>query len=351
MTLLCESPHRVFLSATLICIFLQLLGKCASSASSTDQSQGQAKIGRPVRVVSIGFRGKKLEEIVQIVDREAAKGVDVVALPETFLGQNKPETLDGPAVTAMAALAKKHRTYIVCPIDRTDGSKRLNSAVLLDRNGQTVCVYDKVFPFWSEYNLKPPVSPGLEAPVYQADFGRVGIAICFDANFPEVWKRMADQGAELVIFSSAYSAGTTLQAHALMNHFYIVSSTLRRDCVVYDITGEQIHYAKGSDVNISTVTLDLDRGIYHIDFNVPKRDKLLKEHGEDVMFEKVLDREAWFVLRARRPGVSARELARQYGLEELRDYINRSRHSIDEMRGWSFADKLRSSPAKKGNRE
>jgi hypothetical protein len=182
---------------------------------------------------------------------------------------------------------------------------------------------------------------GREAPVYQADFGRVGMAICFDANFPEVWKRLADQGAELVIWPSAYSAGTTLQAHALVNHFYIVTSTLCGDCIVYDITGKEILYDKNKDVNVSRITLDLDRGIYHQNFNIARRDKLLAEHGEDVMQEMWMDREQWFVLKARRPGVSARALARQYGLEELRDYVNRSRREIDKMRGWPFVDKTR----------
>jgi hypothetical protein len=47
-----------------------------------------------------------------------------------------------------------------------------------------------------------------------------------------------------------------------------------------------------------------------------------------------LEREQWFVLRAAQPGVSARALARQYGLEELRDYIQRSRQAIDAKRGF-----------------
>jgi hypothetical protein len=77
----------------------------------------------------------------------------------------------------------------------------------------------------------------------------------------------------------------------------------------------------------------LDRGVYHENFNIAKRDRLLAEHGDDVEMESWLTREQWFVLRAKRPGVSARALARQYGLEELRDYLTRSRHAIDAMRG------------------
>ena len=232
----------------------------------------------------------------------------------------------------MAALANKHRTYIVCPIDRWDGRQRLNSAVLLDRQGQVACVYDKVYPFWSEYDVEPAVAVGHEVPVYQADFGKVGMAICFDVNFPEIWKQLADQDAELVIWPSAYSAGTALQAHALNHHFYIVTATQKSDCIVYDITGQEILYERSDDLHVSRVTLDLDRGIYHEDFNLEKRERLLQERGSDVLLEKSLEREAWFVLKAKRAGVSARELASRYGLEELRDYIDRSRREIDRLR-------------------
>ena len=121
-----------------------------------------------------------------------------------------------------------------------------------------------------------------------------------------------------------------------MNHYYIVSSTGARDCTVYDITGEQIHYQKSKAINVSRVTLDLDRRIFHENFNVAKLEKLLGDHGDDVEQEQHLEREAWFVLRARKPGVNVRDLARQYGLEELRDYIDRSRRDIDAIRGWPF---------------
>lgn len=290
------------------------------------------QVGRPVRVVSIAFRPRPLEAIAPLVDAEGAKGTDLIVLPETMLGQKKPQPLNGPAVTTMTTLARKHRTYIVCSIDRQDGAHRVNSAVLIDRVGKIVCVYDKVYPYWSEFDLKPPVEPRLKTPVYQADFGRIGMAICFDVNFPGVWKRLADQGAELVVWPSAYSAGSSLRAHAINHHFYIVTCTYAPDCSVFDITGEETLFEKGRDVQITRATLDLDRGIYHTNFNVAKRDKLLKEHGDDIVLEKQMERESWFVLRAKRPGVSARELARRYGLEELRDYLNRSRLEIDRMR-------------------
>ena len=290
--------------------------------------------GRPVQITSISFSCRPLDAIAQIVEAEAAKGTDLIALPETWTGQNlnRPETLEGPIITAMSDIARRHGTWIACPLDRLDGNKRVNSAVLIDRQGRVAGVYDKVYPYWNEFNLAQLVEIGTDTPVFETDFGKVGMAICFDANFPEVWKGLADNGAELVVWPSAYSAGTTLRSHALINHFAIVTSTQTTDCSVYDIDGSEILYETNDDVNVSRITLDLDRGIYHENFNMDKRDKLLAEHPGDVELEKHHLREQWFILRARRPGVSARALAKQYGLEELRDYVNRSRREIDRMR-------------------
>ncbi len=313
-------------------------GEARGEGSVRSSSEPQpAAAGRPVRILSLSFREKSREQVVALVDQNAAAGVDLVILPETWLGQrDSPETLEGATITAFSVLARKHHTYVVCPIDRRAGERRLNSAVLLDRNGIVQGVYDKVYPYWSEFDLKEPVAIGSAVPVFQTDFGKLGLAICFDVNFPEVWQRLADAGAEIVAWPSAYSAGTSLQAHALNHHFYIVTSTLTRDCLVYDITGEEMHYSKSQDVNVARITLDLDRGIYHQNFNIDPRDKLLRERGRDVRQEKWLDREQWFVLTATRPSVSARALAKDYGLEELRDYLSRSRREIDRKRGWPF---------------
>jgi predicted amidohydrolase len=300
-------------------------------------------VGRPVRVTSIGFKGGDLplEKMASLVDEEGARGTDVILLPELARGLDdaSEEPLHGPTIAAMSGLAKKHTTYIACPIDRKDGGRRLNSVVFLDRSGMVACVYDKAFPYWNEYDVRPPINPGEASRVHQADFGRIGFATCFDANFPEVWKGLADSGAEIVVWPSAYSAGRSLQAHAINHHYYIVSCSWTPDCIVYDITGERMVYeAAGEDLNISRVTLDLDRVIFHENFNLDKRDKLLSERAQDVTQEQWLKLEQWFVLRAKRPGVSAREVARAYELEELRHYLDRSRVAIDQRRGWEFAE-------------
>jgi predicted amidohydrolase len=341
--------RRQFMKDSAIALGSLVSAEGAERASMEEQEaarSGEApgKIGRPVRAVSIGFKpGLSLEQIAGLVDKEGARGADIIALPETCRGQNdkSEEGLDGPTISTLARLAGKHRTYVVCPIDRNQEGQRLNSAVLLDRRGQIAGVYDKLFPYAEEFARRPGVQPGQAVSVFTTDFGRVGLAICFDVNWAPLWQRLSDLGAELVVWPSAYSAGRSLQARAIDFNYYVMSATWTPDCLVYDIDGEQLvydHSNRSNDINVTRFTFDLDRCLFHQDFNLPaKLANLLKEHGEDVEREKWLPMEGWFVLRAKRPGVSARELARKYGLEERRPYINRSRCEIDKLRGWQFS--------------
>jgi nitrilase len=331
-------------------VALTSLTAADAAVATTEQpddkpSEGaRAAIGRPVRAVSIAFKpGPSLEQIAGQVDKEAARGADLIILPETFRGQTdrSMETLDGPTIRALGPLAEKHRTYIVAPIDRKDGDRRLNSAVVLDRRGRIAGTYDKIYPFWvEEFPKHPGVQPGQNVTVISTDFGRLGLAICFDVNWASLWQRLSDFGAELVAWPSAYSAGKTLQARAIDFSYYIMSSTQTPDCLVFDIDGEQLLHetANAGEFNISYHTFDLDRCIFHQDLNRPaKIGRLLKEHGDDVAEEKWEPMEGVFVLKAKRPGVSARALAKQYGMEERRPYLNRSRTEVDKMRGWQFS--------------
>ena len=340
--------RRAFLKSTVTGMAMvagsgfKLCGDGLPSEGAAGANSRASELGRPVRVVSIGFKADTpLNEITKRIEEEGPRNPDIVLLPETCRGQNETskEPLHGPTVTAMASLAKRYKMWMAVPIDRIDGALRMNTIVLLDRSGNVVCTYDKLFPYFPEFDVQPPVKPGADVQVARTDFGRVGFATCFDVNFPEVWSRLEEKGAELVLWPSAYSAGSSLQAHAINHHYYIVTSTLLSDAIAYDITGERLLYEKSKGINVSRITVDLDRGIYHRNFNIDKRNKLLSEHAQDVALEKSLEQEAWFVLKAARPGVSARDLARQYGLEELCDYITRSRRAIDKRRGWEFAEK------------
>ena len=308
----------------------------AEAASPQEGEGSPAKgVGRQVRVVSFSFRERPIDEIVHLVDQEGAAGADLIVLPEAWAGV-EPLPIDSPLMQRLESIAKKHRTYIVNSMFRRGDGRDFNSAILIDREGQVAGIYDKAFPFWAELEKNENLDVGADVPVFETDFGKLGIAICFDVNFPELWRRLADRDAELVVWPSAYSAGSALQAHAINHHFYIVTSTWHSHCLVYDITGEQLVNSKRDGVNITRVSLDLDRRVYHENYNWPKAQQILKDLPDDVALDRFLDFEQWFVLKANRPGVNLLSIAEKYGLEDHRDFIKRSRVEMDRRRGFTL---------------
>jgi predicted amidohydrolase len=293
-----------------------------------------------VRIMSICFKQdtQPVETLSRLIDRQAEKGTDLICLPEAWAG-SQPDAITGKTVALISNLARKHHTYIVCPLIIRRGEFNYNTAILFDREGKIAGIYDKIFPYWTEFTGAHPVQPAQnDAVVIATDFGQVGFAICYDAKFPEVFQRLRDLRADLVVWSSAYSGFTELQAYATLHHYYIITSTWTGDCLVYDINGWNIFDVKDtSDISIANFELDMDRQIYHYNFNQDKLKRLLSEHGDDIIVDCDMPREEWFVLKAKNRQISARALAQQYGLEPLRDYIDRSRKYINDLRGFDFS--------------
>ena len=197
-----------YLKSVLLTAAFVLVGSVVSWAAESPvlvagAGADKGTIGRPVRIVTIGQR--KPGQMAEVVDREASSGADLIVLPEVWPGLGKPIKIDDPLMQSMSALAKKHHTYIISPISRQDGELVYNTAVLLDRQGKIAGMYDKVFPVLPD----PPGQtingefgslngrPGRDVPVFETDFGRIGMAICFDGQFPEVWHRLEENGAQL----------------------------------------------------------------------------------------------------------------------------------------------------------
>lgn len=288
---------------------------------------------RKVNITSLSFQGHPQEEILDIVRKEAAKKCDLIILPETWSGEDT-ETLEKGTTVEFKKIAKEYGVYIINSVAlETQEHARSNSAILINREGEVQGIYNKMYPYWAEYDLKPEIFIGDEAPVFETDFGRIGIAICFDANFNLVWEQLARKKADIVLWTSAYSAGRSLQAHAVNYNYAIVSSTLVSDCVAYDINGDEIFYqrAENSDVLVSHVMLDTNRAIFHTNFNDEGREKLLTDYVGEVTLEKSMWREQWFILKGS-DNVQVKKLAKEYGMEELWDYKHRSREAIDKMR-------------------
>jgi hypothetical protein len=285
--------------------------------------------GRQVRVaaIPIGFDGehdKKLKLAISHLETAGSQGVDIACLPEEFAG-TRAEPIPGPTTDAVAALARKHRMWVVCPIREQAGEEQYNTAVLLDREGKVAGYYRKVFVFWGE---------GLHVSregvkTFDTDFGRIALLTCFDANFDEVWQEAERKGAEIVLWPSAYGGGMPLNGYAMIHNYYIVPVGAGN---IIDCFGRAMERETPRGQQF-IATLDLDLTIVHKDFTGEKIAALLKEHaGEVVSLPEIGGMEGWYVLKAVQPGVRARDLCKEHRIETLREYRHRSREQINERR-------------------
>jgi len=300
---------------------------------SSQQRKGNKM--RNISVLSLSFEVENIAsplneaDILKLISENLDGTEDIVLLPELCLDNAINETGDG-FLTGIAALARENKIYILAAVNKKITDKtHTNSAILFDRNGEVAFCYDKMYPYWGEFDrTDSKIIPGKQAVYADTDFGRVSAAICFDANFPELWKEIADLNVDLVLFSSAYSAGRQLSAHAINHHYAIVTSTRKPDFAVYDIDGTELTYNRLSreQILVSRASIDLDKVICHHNFNREKISQMLQENPGKIELQHDYAREEWCVLRSF-SDISAKELCKKYGIENLRDYKNRSKEN------------------------
>ena len=181
----------------------------------------------------------------------AGKGLDVMVFPEFAICRETGATaaeravsLAGPVLDVLGAKARELHTWVVLPMTlREDGSagRFSNAAVLLDRTGNVAGIFRKVHPIADEHGVfEGGVTPGERYPVFDCDFGRLGILICWDMAYEEGWDALAAGGAELVALPSASPQTLRPMAQALRHRYYVVNSAPRDNASVFDPIGRTV---------------------------------------------------------------------------------------------------------------
>ncbi len=192
---------------------------------------------RKVRLATVHYRpskgktpSEKREQFAPLIAEAAQQKADLVVLPETltFYGTGRTladcaEPVPGPSTDYFGALAKQHNLYIVAGLIERDGHLIYNVAALIGPDGQLVGKYRKVCLPRNE--IEAGVQPGHDYPVFQTRFGKVGMMICYDGFFPEVARRLAANGAEVIAWPVWGCNPLLAAARACENHVYLVSST------------------------------------------------------------------------------------------------------------------------------
>jgi predicted amidohydrolase len=192
---------------------------------------------------------------------------DIICLPETFafanpdrpfLPKDVAETPPGPVTTPFINFARTHRCWIICPTYTLDAGKVFIAAVVIDRTGRIVGEYRKMHPWAGE--MADGVVPGpLDPPVFETDFGRIGIQICFDVKYDESWRKLKDAGAEIIFWPSAYAGGREISARAWRHQVYVVTSTCKDTTKICDLSGEIIAHTSRFQPNYLCAPVNLEK--------------------------------------------------------------------------------------------
>src|ERR1700761_8731004 len=134
------------------------------------------------------------ERGLSLIDAAGAQRADIVCLPETFMASGLPasriaelaEPADGPSFQALGERAKRFGIHVVAGMFVRTATGVENIAVLIGRDGKLIGSYSKNHP--TEGEIVGGITPGSRAAVFQTDIGRIGLAICFDLNWPELWQ-------------------------------------------------------------------------------------------------------------------------------------------------------------------
>jgi deaminated glutathione amidase len=199
-----------------------------------------------IQLNSNADKQRNLEIAQRLVRRAAAEGARLVVLPEKFnvLGSEDQlragaEDLSGPTLTLMGKLAGELGVWIVAGsiVERIDQDEKLrNTSVLIGPDGEQRAVYRKIHLFDVEvegvaYRESDAEAPGNEVVVTEADELPLGMAVCYDVRFPEIFRIMAVQGARAFSLPAAFTVPTgrahwevLIRARAIENQAFVIAA-------------------------------------------------------------------------------------------------------------------------------
>jgi predicted amidohydrolase len=198
-----------------------------------------------VQMTSVEDWQVNLRKAEDLVKEAAARGAQIVALPENFAylraeGEQIPcaQSIEGEFIQRMKALTAEHRIYLLCGTipEKTEGAQIYNTSVLLDPAGRAIAVYRKIhlfdvnLPGRAVFQESKLVRAGHDLVTAQTEFGTVGLTVCYDLRFPELFRRLTLSGARMIFVPSAFTEYTgkdhwevLLRARAIENQVYIIA--------------------------------------------------------------------------------------------------------------------------------
>jgi hypothetical protein len=202
-----------------------------------------------------------------------------------------------------------------------DGSRR-NSSVLLDRKGEVAGIYNKNHPTIGE--IENGSLCGKDAPVFECDFGRVAMAICFDLNFNELRLKYVKAKPDLIIFSSMYHGGLmqSYWAYSCRCHFVGAIAGRATPSEIRNPLG-QIIASNTNYFDFVVAKVNLDCELVHLDYNWERLRKLKAKYGPKVIISDPGCLGA-VLISSEHETINVDEMIKEFEIELLDDYFARA---------------------------
>jgi predicted amidohydrolase len=200
-----------------------------------------------VQMCASGPKEENLATIRQMVKKavDGIKTLDLICFPEYCYAVptagsslKLAEGIPGTYTEAIAKLSKEYRVNISAGsfVEKAEGKKVHNTSLFFNREGKIIGEYRKMHLMDAmSYKESDSVSPGNSVTVFDTDFARVGVMVCYDLRFPELTRTMVLKGAEIILVPSAFPSGQPLpprtdhwdvlvRSTALLNLVYVVAT-------------------------------------------------------------------------------------------------------------------------------
>lgn len=193
---------------------------------------------------------KNISNAVELIEKVSKEGADIAVLPEMFCCPYDnsyfklfSEKQGGMAYKTMSNVAKEFGIYVVAgTIPEMENDKVYNTAYVFDKNGELIAKHRKMHLFDIDieggqyFKESDTFTPGRDVTVFETEFCKMGLAICYDIRFPELSRLMAAEGAEVIIYPAAFNMTTgpahwelSFRARALDNQIYTIGVAPARD--------------------------------------------------------------------------------------------------------------------------
>jgi predicted amidohydrolase len=317
--------RRNFIEKAAVTAGFAALGSETISGKPLEMNQSQERLPREVWIATVSQHGMSAEtpermaqSVFAIMRKSLAYRPDVICLPETFLTTGVRERkslseivdISDELLKEFSVFARANQCYLICPTYTRENGKIFNAAVVIDRQGNHVGEYRKMY--LPDEELAIGLTPGpLQPPVFKTDFGIIGIQICYDLLWNDGWKALRQQGAEIVFWSSAFQGGQVVNAKAWQNKYVVVSSTWSETAKICDITGEVVAQTGIWDRNLICAPVNLEKAFLHLwPFN-RRFDEIRAKYGRKVRIVNHHE-EQWSIIESLSPDVRVKDILTEF---------------------------------------